>query len=140
MVEKLRQSINHPTRRRPAARRVAADGLGSRGITAVGKDREAAEEHPGRGAEQRFAPSNRVAERVVSLGKTWIAAGQNVQRPREPLQQSAGGKHLQASGSQLDRQWQPFQPGANIGNLRGIRRCQREPRIRGLGPMHEQLD
>ena len=140
MVVKLCQAINHPTRWRPAARWGAADGLGSRGITAVGKDREAAAEHPGRRAEQLFAPGNRVAERLVSLRKTGIAAGQNVERPGEPLQQSARGKHLQASGSQLDGQWQPFQPGANVGNPRGIRRCQCEIWIRSLGPMHEQLD
>ena len=73
-------------------------------------------------------------------GQIAIAAGQERQATVQPLEQDRHRQDAQARCRQLDRQREPIQPPANLGDRRNVLIRQLELRIDAPGSFGEELD
>ena len=85
---------------------------------------------PGQGGTQRPMPGGLVAR----------AAGQQLEAVAEPVEHRFGREHVDASGSQLDRERQPIQPRADLLDRPPVVVGDREPRQDGRGAGGEERD
>ena len=114
------RSAARPCLRHPADRLRGLQGA------AADEGPEAPEDRLLRGAEQVVAPGDRVAHRPVARRRVALPAGELGQPLVQPGQQRGGGEERAARRRQLDRQGQPVQPPADLGDGRRVVGCQRE--------------
>ena len=86
-----------------------------------------------------MAPVEGGAERLLPLGCVAPAAGQELEPVAEPLEQRRRGQELRPRGRELDRERQPVEPPAQLGDGGRVLLAHDEVRVRGLGPFHEEL-
>ena len=86
-----------------------------------------------------MAPVEGGTKRLLPLGCVAPAAGQELEPVAEPLQQRRRGQELRPRGCQLDRERQPVEPPAQLGDCRRVLLAHDEVRVRGLSPLHEEL-
>ena len=99
----------------------AADGLGGVERAAAGEDGEAREERLLVRAEQVVAPVDRRAERLLAGGQVARAAGEEVEALLEPREQRLRREQLRARGRELDRERQPVEADADLGDRGRVR-------------------
>jgi hypothetical protein len=95
-----------------------ADGLRGREGAAAGADRQPAEEGPLLSAQQIVAPADGVAQRPLPRRQVAGTTGQYPQPVSQALQEDGGREELDAGGGQLDRERQPVEPPADLGDRR----------------------
>lgn len=119
---------------------VATDHLDGLVVEAAPEDRQALEDDLLVLAEQVVAPVEGRAQRPVTGG----SRARTGLEQREPLAQASqellGGEGRDARGGELDRQRQPVEPAAHLGDRRGVRGLELEPRRAALRAVDEQPD
>ncbi len=112
-----------------------------------GLEREAAGEHGQApehgllvGREQRVAPFERCAQRLVAAQHDARAGGQQVESLVEARAQSLHAEQRQPRGGELDRKRNPVEAPADLDHGRQIGGRQREARIDGLRARFEELE
>ena len=125
-----RQHAGIGGRRFEAARRLAGDTrlpattdrLGGFERAPAGEDRQPSEQHLLRLAEQVDAPGDGAAQRLVAQRLIARAAGQQRQAAVHAHEHGFGRQQSDASGRQLDAQWQAVESMADLGHGRRLPR------------------
>ncbi|CAA9289353.1 MAG: hypothetical protein AVDCRST_MAG77-4527 [uncultured Chloroflexi bacterium] len=123
--------------------RPAADGAGGLLGAAAGEDPQVAQQALPLGREQRVAPGDGAAQRLVPFRQSGRRAAEQAQRglavgPLEPREQRLGGEQLGPRRRQLQGQGQPVEPGADLRHLARRVRAEPEVRLHRAGALDEQ--
>ena len=127
-------------------RRPRIDALVARDVLR-GLQREAAGEHAESpehgllvGREQRVAPFERRAQRLMAAQNDARPPVSRLKRSSQARAQALDAEQRQPRGGELDRERNAVEPPADLDHRRQIGRGQREARIDGLRARYEQLD
>ena len=120
--------------------RAAADRLGGLERAAADEDGEPREERLLVRPEQRVAPVDRRAQRLLARGQVARAAGEQVEALLEPGEQRLRREQLRARGRQLDRERQAVEPDADLGDRRRVRARDGEVGLDRLRALDEERD
>ncbi len=123
-----------------ASARLCTNGLGVLHRASSHEGGQASEHASFRLVEERMAPVDRGAQRPLALGEVALSGREHVECVVEAFQQCLGGKEAQTRCSQLERQGKPVQARADGCHGQGVRRRQRERRLRAPRPLDEQGD
>ena len=88
--------------------------------------------------QQLVAPLRGGRQRLVPPGRQPVPASQQPQPAVQRVQQLGHAQRLGPRRGQLDRQWHPVQPRYQPHHIPAVLAGQREPGIRGPGPVGEQ--
>ena len=91
-------------------------------------------------AEEVVAPVERPTQRLLPLGQVPGTPAQEVEPLPEAREDHGRLQETHPGGGQLDRERQAVQPRADPGNGYPILVVEPEFRVRGPGPLHEQVD
>ncbi len=122
-------------RQRRAGHRLCGLELG-----AADEDGERAERVPLAGVQQREAPFQRRADRLLARGRVARAALEQRQRVGEPLHELAGVEQPDPPGGELDRERQAVEPAAQLGDRLRVLIAEAEVRPSLARAVDEQLD
>ena len=136
LVDQRLQSLQHVDAQLVAA----ADRLDVLQLGAPREHREAREQAPPRLVEQIVAPRDRAPQRLLPVGEIARARLQQAEAALQPRQDRRGRQQLDARRGQLDRQRQPVQAGADLGDRRGVVVGDLESRLDRERPLDEQPD
>ena len=118
---------------------LGADGLDVGERAAAGEDRHAPEQPLLRLGEERVAPVDRGAQRLLPLGRVARAGGEHVERVVEPLEQRFRRQEPQPGGGELERERQAVEAPAD-GRDGGRVLGRQLERASSLGALDEQRD
>ncbi len=135
LVHQPGEHLKHVLGREVAAR---TDRLGRGEVPAAREGRQAAEEGPLVLAQQRVAPRQRGAQRLLAGRPGAVAAGQQAHAIVQPFEDLPQAERPDARRRQLQRQGDAVQPGADPGHRRGVLRRQSEVRVGGLSAFREE--
>lgn len=129
----MQEALVHQRRggRRDVDAGFAADRLGRVHRPATDEDRQPPEQHPVGRRQQLVAPLHCGEQGAVAGWDVARAAGQYGHAVTQPQGQLAWGEHPQACSSELERQGQPVEPDADLGDGVGV--VDGEPKARGHG-------
>ncbi|CAA9568219.1 MAG: hypothetical protein AVDCRST_MAG19-2496 [uncultured Thermomicrobiales bacterium] len=116
----------------------ATDGFGRLKRAAAGEHRQPAEQRPLVLGKEVVAPGDGCRHRPLAWGRVARPAGQQGQAALQAGQQRCRRQVGHAGRRQLDRQRQPFEPPANLGDGWGVGRRQRKVRLGRLGARDEE--
>jgi len=118
----------------------AANGLHGLERAAAYEDGELYEERLLVRPEQAVAPVDRRAKRLLSRRQIARAAGEELEALLQPGEQRPRGEELRPGGGELDREREPVETDADLGNRRRVRVRDREVGLHGLPPLDEERD
>ena len=107
---------------------------------AAGEDRQDLEEPLLRRTQELVAPLDRRPERLLARGQVAGAAAERLQAAGEPIPKRLRREEVQSGGGELDRERQPVEPAADVGDGGGVVVGEPEVRSDAARPLHEQLD
>jgi hypothetical protein len=136
LVHQPREQVQHLVRVDIIPR---AHRLGRLQVPATCEDRQAAEEGPFLGTEQRVAPRQRRAQRLLPRRPGAVAAGQQAHAIVQAVEDLPRGQRPDPRRRQLQRQRDAVQAGADPGDYGGVLGRQLEFGIRGPGAVQEEL-
>ena len=119
---------------------VGADDLDVRECAPSSEDRYAPKQALLRLVEQRVAPVDRGAQRLLPLGSVARARREHVEGVVEPLEQRVRGEEAKSGGCELERQRQTVQPSANRRDGVGVLGREVERASDRSGALDEELD
>ena len=107
-----------------------AHRLGRLGATAAGEDGEPREDRPLVRVEQLVTPVDRRPQRLLALREVARAADEDAQPSLQPGAKRLGREHARPRGRELERQRQPVERDADLGDLALV---PLEPEVRSHG-------
>src|ERR1700688_1832809 len=96
------------------------DKIGSSQGKMPGKDRDAAQHHLLGLGEQVIAPIERGTHGLLSRQSRTSATGEHTQAIIETSREASNAKAIDASRCELDSEWNPIEPAANVGDDWGL--------------------